>query len=108
MTIPPHVTAQLAPVEFCCPFHRTIYAHKLTAQWMEEVLEDRPCLLCDNEEVVATGCHVPKNQAQVAGSPELRVAFYKLCQFCIKRDDMAELVRQVIQLEIERNSKTIH
>ncbi len=108
MKIPSQVTAHLSVVEFCCDFHRRIYEHKLTAMWMEETLGDRPCLLCDAEDVIATGCHVPGGQKQLAGSPELVTAFYKLCEQCYQRGDMMELVEHALQLEIFPPNSTVH
>lgn len=109
MIVPPRVLEQLASVQFCCETHFIIYAHKLTAQWMEEMLEQRPCLLCDSDDTIATGCYVPGGQAQVADSPELQVQYYQLCQHCAEREYSRELVTQALErISAPTNGTTVH
>ena len=106
------ILKELEKVEFCCDAHKYIYAFRLTADWMEEQIGERPCLICDSEEdSVATGFDIPLGQTQHAGTPPLKVFWYKLCGTCIQLENLPLVVSQALAFEMAPEagkSKMIH
>lgn len=102
MQVPPVITRELLEkVQFCCVGHMAVYAYKMAAQYLEEALGDRPCLICGcTENVNHTGFEIPAGQVQREGTPPLSVQWYKVCDTCKEIQNLDFYIEKALLFEI--------